>query len=242
MKSTSKRKSIIVICAIIALVFLCGISATYSYFTASKTISGEQNLKDLDVYFIYQKVGDTSADRNKKVNSTSLRLIPDRTISRGDSFNLKSDTGELINYIGFGASDKSCSYYVRFRVDAYIVTGSTDGVEQVDTTVNYGQYFELYTTSEISKSAPKTNGSVTNVMYYTSNAVDPNTLYWITPSLTIGGTLQDGIYTMKLLENAPVDLLNQDIQLTISFEAAQSEYGAYQAAFNDGWGYLDSWT
>lgn len=133
------------------------------------------------------------------------------------------EVDEQIYSLAFFPSNDSCSSYIRLRVDAYIVE---EGV--TDTSVNYGQYFKInFLFEDEFQTKTLTVGTVTNKIYYKKGAL--SSIYEFSNSMT-------------LLENAPDELLQQSIKVSMFFEAVQSTNSAFKFTYNDGWGWCDSWT
>ena len=221
MKRTGKQVKLLGILVILTLIFLFAFNVTYSYFTATDRVVGNIEFSNLDVRFAYR-----SNNVDTVVDSESLSVIASAssgTISRGSTFNLALTDGTDISYLAFNSSSDSCSSYIRYRINAYKVV---NGVE--DTSVNYGQYFQFEGGLDIIREI-KTVAGETNAIYFVSEAVAGNTRRVFADSIT-------------LLDTAPVTMLNSQIKITITFEAVQSANQAFTAVFNDGWGYLESWT
>ncbi len=134
---------------------------------------------------------------------------------------------DTIESLQFRSSANSTSAYIRFRVNAYILNSSGEIINNT----NYGQYFRLNYGSAYVTYNTITNNSETNTIYYVTRALPSNTTYTFANSMT-------------LLTNAPAEILNTDVKITITFEAVQASNEAYKSVFNDGWGYLNEeyWT
>ncbi len=200
----------------------------FAYFTGTSDKSGDLTFGSLQVNFAYRAEGSGA----EIVYDDVLNVIPSSDqIKRGDEFDicLMTDSGDrssVINNLMFYSPSSSADSYVRFRVNAYVVKSSGN----IDTSTNYGQYFRLIVSADVSYQTI-TNGGVTNTIYY------------LNPTL---GTTQNTYLTfatgMQLLNEAPLSILNTDIQITITFEAVQASNKAYLSVFDDGWGYSSSWT
>ncbi len=224
MKSTSKQIKLLGLMIILILSFLFAFNVTYAYFSASHRVTGNIYFADLNVRFAYSASGSiTVLDEGE--TTLSIRPATNAPISRGSSFNLALADGTAITYLAFNSSPDSCASYIRYRIDAYVVE---NGVE--DTSVNYGQYFEFSGTgSNIdTEREVKTVAGVTNAIYFIQTTVNSGTRTFAS--------------SITLLDTAPIDILNSQIKLTITFEAVQAANQAYLSVFNDGWGYSDSWT
>lgn len=223
MKIKNKEIKIVGLFVILALIFLFAFNVTYSYFTSSYQVTGNINFSNLNVRFAYTTVSSPAAPI--VVDEATLTIRPSDssgTIARGTTFQLALDNGTDLSYLAFNASNDSCSSYIRFRINAYKVEDSN-----IDNTINYGQYFEI--DGNGFTSSLQTVNNVTNTIYYMTNELNADqTVVFAT-----------GI---KLLEEAPVELLNSQVRLYIEFEAVQSANQAYLSVFNDGWGYSANWS
>ncbi len=218
MKRKDKTINIVSLCVIITLIFLCTFNVVYSYFTATSSRQGDLLFSNLDVKFSYMLEGGSSPI---VVADKEFAIIPNETmVSRGGTVTFKTQEGEKINYLNFTTSTDSCNCYVRFRVNAY----KTD-----DETINYGQYFELNINNNfVSKKVLTVNGE-TNAIYYMNDSLQAGQNYTFTNQLLVSWS-------------APLELLHSSFSVSITFEAVQSANLAHKAVFNDGWGYLDSWS
>lgn len=220
-KKTSKQIKLLGLLVILILTFLFAFNVTYSYFTATANVAGNIEFANLDVRFAYR-----SNNVDTLVDSDTLTVYPSAstgTIARGSTIYLATEDGDDIQYLAFNSSIDSTSSYIRYRINAYKVEDGT-----VDTSENFGQYFEFQGSIDVTRRIQIVGGE-TNAIYYIEEEVAGNVTRVFASSI-------------KLLETAPVSLLNSQINLTITFEAVQSENQAYLAIFNDGWGYLESWT
>ncbi len=221
MKYTGKHIKILGLIVILTLIFLFAFNVTYSYFSAIDRVTGNIVFSNLNVRFAYR-----SNNVDTVVNDTSLTIIPSAssgTISRGSTFNLALSDGTEISYLAFNSSSDSCASYIRYRINAYKVN---DGVE--DTSINYGQYFQFEGSLDVVREI-RTVAGETNAIYYIKESVSANSRRVFASSIT-------------LLESAPVSILNSQLKLTITFEAVQSANKAFTVVFDDGWGYLNTWT
>lgn len=220
MKNTSKQIKLLGLLVILTLIFLFAFNVTYAYFTASKRVTGNIQFSNLDIRFAYR-----SNNVDTIVDTDTLKIYPsDSTgvISRGGTIYLATESGADIQYLAFSSTSDSTPSYIRYRINAYKVINET-----IDESVNYGQYFEFQGGNFVTRRV-LTVGNETNAIYYIEEEVAGNVRRVFASSI-------------KLLETAPVALLNSRINLSITFEAVQSENQAYLSVFNDGWGYLESW-
>ncbi len=227
MKNTSKQAKLIGIIVILFTLVLCVVNITYSYFSFSSKVSGTASFESYDVKFGYSY----STSSEKLVDENTLTVYPiytsaGGTIGRGESFKLKVlDGASDVNINSLFFSAEGGNSYVRFWIDAY---KSTEGV--IDKTVNYGRYFDFVIPyAESFESSVKTRGAETKKMYYAKAAINAGSSIVFATGLT-------------LLNDAPVDMLNSTMQITINFDAVQAENGAYLSVFDDAWGYSESWS
>ena len=219
-KNTSKQIKLLGLLVILTLIFLFAFNVTYAYFTASKRVTGNIQFSNLDIRFAYR-----SNNVDTIVNTDTLTIYPSEStgvISRGGTIYLATESGADIQYLAFSSTSDSTPSYIRYRINAYKVINET-----IDDSVNYGQYFEFQGGNFVTRRI-LTVGNETNAIYYIEEEVAGNVRRVFASSI-------------KLLETAPVALLNSQINLSITFEAVQSENQAYLSVFNDGWGYLESW-
>ena len=223
----------------LALIFLLGINVTFAYFSAKSELNGSSEMSNLE--FVWATATQTY-EEGKEVSIT-----PNTTngvISRGTTFgfyieNIESDD-EVVdenNMYGLLAKPYTANSYIRVWVDAYEVIDSetlTLGDE------NFGRYFQIqftdYDPAGITRyeSTERSDGNQTNIItYFTFEADD---------EYKVNNILLLFISGIKLLENAPLQILDKDIKLTLNFEAVQSENGAYLSVFNDWKGYSSSWS
>lgn len=221
-KRQRKEFHIIGLCVIIVLLFLCVFNVTYSYFTAQASVNGTQSFYNLNIKFGYN-----DGSYNDVSGNTLVVTADKNTISRDEAFGLKVGDA-AVRYLYFSVANGSCNSYVRYMLDAYKV----DDLGNPISTVNYGQYFNIIPDSSaasntISNRQIVTNNGVTNAVYYMYNALTSN--------------INRFCDKIKLLDSAPVDMLDGNLKLTITFVAVQRDNEAFQSVFNDGWGYLNSW-
>ncbi len=215
MKHTSKNTNIITYIVILTLIVLCAFNITYSYFTSTATKKGDLTFANLDVKFSYT----VGANSPIVIDTEEYEVIPSSSIRRGVKFGFLTTDGQTISSLNFNTSRDSCDCYIRFKVDAF----KTD-----DNTTNYGRYFELSVNSSFVSKKTIVGETETNVIYYMNDAISAGLNY----SFATG---------MTLLANAPVEMLNSEFRVVITYKAVQSANEAYKSEFNDEWGYLESW-
>lgn len=221
MKQKSKKINIIGGVILIALVFLCTFNVTYAYFTSVANIEGNLNFGSLDVRFAYYSNGTTTTLAN---GETTMNILPsfDASISRGSTFNFQTASGDAITYLGF-QSNSSCTSYIALKVNAYIMNS-----DAIDSSTNYGEYFLL-------------NSSNNRIVLGSGSGSQRADVYYFRSALTANGFV-DFANSMTLSENAPVELLNSTVHITITFKAVQQPNSAYLYEFGSEWGYLESWS
>ena len=238
MKQVNKKSSVFITLVLLILAVVCLYNVTYSYFTATSTISGDTTFGNLNVQFgCYDEDGniiDVYSDSTLYLYSAS------GTIERGQPFQISlTSGGDAIQnlYVQNYTSNTMC--YVRFWIDAYVVESSTpngDGTTAyvVDKTTNYGKYF-LFTPNE-------------SVFTRTGSSVSGSTCYFFKSALGLyAGNIGNELTLTDLSETdtVPATLTGEQLQISISFEAVQRANNAYLSAFGeigDTKGYLTSWT
>ena len=97
-----------------------------------------------------------------------------------------------------------------------------------DTTTNYGEYFTL-------------NSANNRIVLGNGTGSQRDDVYYYTTAITANGFVEFA-ESMTLSNDAPVDLLNSSIEITITFKAVQQPNQAYLYEFGSEWGYLESWS
>ena len=243
MKQSKKHLHTFATFVLLVFALLCITRVTYSYFTATAKKSGSMSFSTIDVSFMYYEDvnGFNSVTVAKQANgqANSLKIVPSTgTIARGVpfEFNLASSGARIYN---LSIQSGGCDVYVRFWIDAYIKTGNTLG------TTNYGKYFLL----EEGASKPYTkqnSSSLSSTCYYGKIRLGDDTENGIYPTLTLGNTLTlSDLYddmSGELSDAVPVELMGEQLEISISFEAVQAANKAYSSVFNDTKGYYKSWS
>ena len=222
MKQISKATKIIGVSIGLVLLFLCAFNITYSYFTARAVIDGQINFGSLDVKVTYLTTDNVIYQYPEGETTVTINVLGGQTISRGSEFKMASLDGKEIRYLAFSGSGTNS--YVRFWVNAYKRSG-----ESFDKSTNYGRYFTPVVSSNVFTSSLKTVGSVTNNVYYITNAIGTAGVMGFAES-------------MKFSADAPLELMDADVQIIITFEAVQASNKAYLSVFGDDWGYSNSWS
>ena len=121
MNKASKNSKVLITLVLLALAFFCSFHVTHSYFTATTNESGNINFADLDVRFVSDNMPNGSYTQD---NLYTLNLYPvGGTIARGQEFKLTAtENGAAISSLRIKNMANSSTAYVRFWIDAYIVT------------------------------------------------------------------------------------------------------------------------
>lgn len=228
MKHKNQSLNIVTTILLLVLAFLSVVNITYSYFTATNKVEGNMAFGNLDARFYYT----TSTGTFVKDGVTTIDLFSATgTIARGQEFELSvTKGGDPIETLGIEVDSGSIETYVRFWIDAYLV--KDDGT--LDKTTNYGKFF-LFDSNN--RTITNTGGTVsTSTCYFGIDYIDEDY------PLEIGNTL-----TFSDLEDEtiPVELLGEEFQLTISFEAVQRANNGFKHAFgapDDMKGYYADWS
>ena len=246
MTKVSKNAKLIFSLALIALAFFCSFNVTYSYFTASAKESGILNFSDVDVRFIYydangvvSPAGDYTQDGLYTIN-----LYPvGGAISRGAKFELSdSINGQAIRRLTIKSMPNTTSSYVRFWIDAYVVTNKT--TQEVDTSINYGKYFFLQPSDEYIESfnAYVIRGGSN------AEATEGEWCYYLT--VLTGGGAVDLVNSLifqdikneddEVISAIPNEILGEQLKITMTVEAVQSAHEAFKTEFDDEKGYYNN--
>ena len=229
--SRSRRKlNILITLVLLMLAVLSVVGAVSSYFSASTHKDGQLNFSRLSVEFAYKD----DKGQLKKINNGSelgtLTLYPNvETVIRNEPFKLKVEGAtDAISSILIMNNENSCSAYVRFWIEAYIVDSNGDLG-----TKNYGKYFLLSDSSAYTKQNSSVSGAD---CYYVINAISAENNVDLGNQLKISDLTGDSI---------PDDLLGAKLKVTISFDAVQSANGAFKSVFgaqDDKKGYYTDWS
>ena len=228
MKEINKHSKLAIMLVMLLLAILGIVNVTYSYFTSTSNSAGEMVFGDLNVKFVYQTGSSDSYISTQ--NEAVLELYSATgTIARGVPFQLALTAGgAAIKTVAMQNSATSCDAYIRFWIDAYVVKDDV-----VDKSVNYGKYFLLNTSTYYTNNGSSVAGST---CYF---GVEPMSASYV---LDIGNTLT--LTDLSATDTVPAQLLGEQIQITISFEAAQVANNGFIAAFDqvgDTKGYYTGW-
>lgn len=241
MKQSTKQAKLITMLALLVLAFLCTLNVTNSYFTAVANVPGTIDFYGLDVRFMYRKDSNSTLEQAGAATSHTIYLQPaSGTIDRGESFQLAlKDSTTPIDTIAIRNLEGSCSCYIRFWIDAYVVTNIT--TNDVDTSTNYGKYFFLPEDGN-SIFTRSNSSSASSWCYYIKGATPPHSESYSTIELGNTLTLQDIKNESGVVTDAvPISLLGERLQISISLQAVQSVNTAFSSVFNDTKGYYRSW-
>ena len=239
MSKVSKNAKVLISLVLLVLAFCCSFNITNSYFTASSNRSGTLQFSDLNVKFLAM-----DDDFNIVDESSTITLYPMASaIIRGQAFSLSLTAGsdqDAIGRIAIRNTTNSISAYVRFWIDAYIMTDSATGA--VDTTTNYGEYFLLNpgNTNSVRGGSANANATEGDWCYYVKNVMNPfvvgggaqNTTVYLGNTLELSSSASDEVFDA---------LVGNQIKISINLEAVQSANSAYSSAFNDEKGYYSTW-
>ncbi len=227
MKQSSKHFNIVVSLTLIVLAVVSAISVTWSYFTASTTKKGEMQFSDLQVQFAYYQSDDSGFATATEGTTIPLYVAKGETVERNKPFELASTVGgTAIGDIAIFNPSTSCSAYVRFWIDAYILDENDAPIK----TNNYGKYFSFNFNSDVALANAGSKRTNNNVIYCYKGVIVGSD----TSAKPIGASI-------TLVESAPVTLLGEELQLFMTLEAVQSANNAAEEAFDDAKGYYQTW-
>ena len=267
MKRLSKQTKIVTMLVILTMIFLCAFNITYSYFTAAANLKGETNFKNLKLVFAYWS---NESTRTAVPSGNSVQLITTASLIRESVSKLKTsadDTSYLYS-LGLISDYSSCSAYVRFWVEAYIVeeidgnvyfvdtkgnllnangeyVDSNGNVIEVETSnqgemIDYGQYFEIGEISNESYNNQNYEDFTINGQYIEKSTNEGYVTYYLKNAVSAGDEVPL-IDSIKMLYSAPSEILGTKICLYLSFEAVQNSNQAFKSEFDDLRGYCQSW-
>ncbi|MBQ8615091.1 MAG: hypothetical protein IJ415_00800 [Clostridia bacterium] len=244
MTKASKNSKLLITLVLLALAFFCSFNVTYSYFTATAKESGSLTFSDLDVRFIYMDASDSTLPSGEYTqdNLYTINLYPvGGTISRGQEFQLSAtENGSAISNLAIRNMTNSTTAYVRFWIDAYIVTSTTTNEDgtinySLDTSTNYGKYFFLVNPQEGSIDRGSCNSGATegSWCHYLMGPIysygKPSSTY------TLGNTLI--MKDISETDAVPPAVLGSQLKITISLQAVQTAHEAFKTEFDDAKGY-----
>lgn len=232
MIKVSKNAKIITSLVLLVLAFLCSFSITSAYFTATASETGTLNFPNLDVRFITFDNNDDIPEDQLETATTQILLYPvGDSIPRGESFefSLAENSDVPIKNLAIRNMSNSCEAYVRFWIDAYIVTGNVAGG------TNYGQYFTLAPNANISRGGGAgLNASEKDWCYYVIYSMLTTSGY---NTINLGNTL-------TISEDIPDAVLGSQLKITLTVEAVQAANNAFSSEFGDAEdvkGYYSQW-
>lgn len=247
MKQKIKISNILISIVLLLAAFVCLTNATYSYFSATDNKSGNVKFDTLNVAFGYIEPNGSSIVTPSGTTQINL-FSASGPIQREVEFDLSlSNGGAVIDDLGI-QNLEGCSAYVRFWIDAYIVKNNV-----VQTNENYGKYFFLDDSI--------TTGSGDPAFTREDSSVQGSWCYYLTNKLSSGSSGWSSIGTKMILKDVPangsipkaevpVELLGQQLKITITLQAVQADNDAYLSVFGKtgdtkgyytGWGESDEW-
>ena len=243
MKKISKESKLFSILVILTLIFLLSINVVYAYFSARASASGEGKFGTLGVNWFYTK--NQSYEENI-INSGSvlnLNLNADtmnRGVSAGFIYGKGTDStndDDVIDFLGFTLEEDSVDVYIRFWLDAYIVLGENpDGTIELGQK-NYGENFELMYSGVMAG----VGGAEVKSNIVDGETIERNRIYYLPSALTMSSSVTC-IDSVKLKEDADIEMLSEKISLTLNFEAVQASNKAYEDVFGDWKGFCNDWS
>ncbi len=215
MKKVYKKLNIMGGILLVMLVFLCAFNVTYAYFTARATVEGNLTFYDLNLTFGYRISGNNSTT---STGSTEFQIYPDNdNVLRGVPFGFKLQAGSAISGVYLCSSNTSCNAYVRIKVKAVKMKLSGNSYVADDDATDYGQYIKLTTPS--------------TVVQNTADSSDH--WYYATSALRTGSGNSTQMATAATIStDAPADVTNSYLKITLVFEAVQQN----TEAVKDTWG------
>lgn len=238
MKAKTEKIKLITMFVLLLIAIISVTNVTYSFFSSTASSGGEMAFGTMNFKLYYNNTNNTLAN-NK------LTVVPDGPISRGKSFSvyLEQDESTLVSVqeIGF-INSGTVNCYVRFWIDAFI-EGDESGT-------NYGKYFyiEAYSNDFVRKrvdadSSPACYYAVSqfgenegNYFYINKDGYDKQ--YFKMQDIPASDL--DSAYK-TVTDALPLDILGEELKITISFEAVQAANEAWKSVFNDELGYYDDW-
>lgn len=199
----------------VMLVFLCAFNVTYAYFTARATVEGNLTFYDLNLTFGYRKTGDNATT---STGSTEFQIYPNGSnILRGVPFGFTLQSGENITGVYMCSSNTSCNAYVRVKVKAVKMKLSGNNYVADEDTTDYGHYIKLTVST----------GVVQNTLDSDDN------WYYAQSALRTGSGNSTQIATAATIStDAPADVTNSYLKITLVFEAVQQN----TTAVKETWG------
>ncbi len=227
MKQSTKQFNVVLSLILVVLAIVSAVSITWSYFTSTNSKVGTMEFSDLQVQFVYYETEGGGFQTATGGTTIPLYVAKGEVIARDDPFNLASShNGNAIHSLAIHNSGASCSAFVRFWIDAYVL----DQNDLPKTENNYGKYFQFNYNSDVALANSGANRTNENVTYCHILAISGSD----TNARRIGASI-------TLSEEAPIELLGEKIKFYMSLEAVQSANGAVTQVFNDSKGYYHSW-
>ncbi len=244
MKQSNKKLNLTATFVLLIFAVLCMINVTYSYFTATAKATGSMDFDSINVSF---NCSYTESNMQKTIEldkTKTLKVVPtDGTISRNVTFSLSfaedivsttdvDEAGLQLENLTVKRID-GCDVYVRVWIDAYL---ATDTAKQT----NYGKYFLFKDNANaLVQGAEKYNVdteqdySINSHSYFVKNALTSSS-----PTCKVGAYLQ----LSDLYDEVPIDIVGEQLEIYISFQAVQASNDAFRSEFNDDLGFSEHWS
>lgn len=231
MKTVNKEIKIVTLIVLMATVFLLAVGFVYAYFVTNTILTANTNFNDFGVslYYTSNSISTEIAKTNGNAVNTLTLNPSSASISRGAVFGLNTQSSNAVDLVTVKTSNNSTPAYVRFWIEAYIVT---NGV--VDTSVDYAQYFTLGYRQTVSSvtSVVVTNDCYRLVYDMGDNDSSTNLVTYYVKNALAANSSADCFDAIQISQDAPSALLNKSIKITLSFEAVQASNNAYSAVFD----------
>ena len=224
MKQEIKRSQIFITLVLLVFAILCVTNVTYSYFTATESLNDDVGFGDLNVQFVYLLKGQPYQESTQ--NSKKIELY---SVSGPIQQNVEFDLGvkvtengtttiKAVDSIAFKNLTGSCDCYVRFWINAYVVTDSV-----VDESVDYGKYF--FWGDPDYPSFVRTTSSDLCYYYFVGVVKAGNSTYPIENTLKLQNISDQ--------DKVPAEILGEQLKIVLNLQAVQVANGAYVDVFND---------
>lgn len=254
MKSTNKKTNILMVVIAMAIVFLCTINVSFSFFSARAEAEDDISFYDLNVSFAYWETEDKYYSVGK---ASTTQMVLESRLSRNSYTEIKKSVGDAsgIDSIGFITSSNSCNSYIRFWIEVYVVENIKGDIYFIDSKGNYvdeeGTYVDEFGEILELDDADKGEivdyaeyfelGFISSGLFVQTDIYKNGTTYFIEDSLTSNAEYKTGINAIKMLDTVPSELLELNMSIYFSFEAVQADSDAVKAEFNDSRGYYGEW-
>ena len=228
MKQQFKKSYIFITIVLLILAIMCVTNVTYSYFTATKSKDESINFGDLNVQFVYSRSGfeleETTTSSGKiELYSASGPIVFGELFDLGVAVKQgESTTIQTIDSIAVKNLDNSSDCYVRFWITAYIVESGV-----VNTSKDYGKYFFWEESVNPLLQSFVRSTSEDSCYYYFKESLVANSQN----SIIIENSLK--LQDVSEDDKAPVEILGEQLKITLNLQAVQKANGAYVTVFGD---------